>query len=64
MTILFKFRRDRHYGIKRDPGSLDQRVGEQGLSDESESKVKSQPSDSWREIDVQEAFQGTKLHGS
>jgi hypothetical protein len=45
VTVPFEFRRDRHCGIKRDPRSLDRRVGEQGLSDESEAKVKSQPSD-------------------
>jgi hypothetical protein len=30
VTVSFKFRSDHHCGIKRDPGSLDQRVGEQG----------------------------------
>jgi hypothetical protein len=45
VTILFEFGSDRHCGIKRDPGSLDRRAGEQGSSDESEAKVKSQPSD-------------------
>jgi hypothetical protein len=34
MTVPFEFRSDRHCGIKRDPGSLDQRAGEQGSSDE------------------------------
>jgi hypothetical protein len=45
VTVPFEFRSDRHCGIKRDPGSLDHRVGEQGSSDESEEKVKSTPSD-------------------
>jgi hypothetical protein len=45
VTIPFEFGSDHHCGIKRDPGSLDQRVGEQGSSDEGEEKVKSQPSD-------------------
>ena len=40
MTVLFEFGSDRHCGIKRDPGSLDQREGEQGSSDEGEGKVK------------------------
>jgi hypothetical protein len=39
VTIPFKFGSDRHCGIKRDPGSLDQRVGEQGSFDEGEAKV-------------------------
>jgi hypothetical protein len=43
MTIPFKFRSDRHCGIKRDLGSLDRRAGEQGSSDEIEAKVKSPP---------------------
>jgi hypothetical protein len=50
MTIVFKFRSDRHFGIKRDLGSLDWKTGEQRLSDESEAKVKSQLSD-WLERD-------------
>jgi hypothetical protein len=45
VTVPFEFRSDRHCGIKRDPGSLDRRAGEQGSSDEGEEKVKSQPSD-------------------
>jgi hypothetical protein len=42
MTILFEFGSDLHCGIKRDPRSLDQRVGEKGSFDEREAKVKSQ----------------------
>jgi len=42
MTIPFEFGSNDHSGIKRDLGSLDQRAGEQGLSDEGEAKVKSQ----------------------
>jgi hypothetical protein len=34
VTIPFKFGSDLHYGIKRDLGSLDQRVGEQGSPNE------------------------------
>jgi hypothetical protein len=45
MIVPFEFGSDHHCGIKRDLGSLDWRVGEQGLSDESEEKVKSKPSD-------------------
>jgi hypothetical protein len=44
VTVLFEFRSDRHCGIKRYSGSLDRRGGEQWSSDESEEKVKSQPS--------------------
>jgi hypothetical protein len=45
MIVPFKFGSDRHYGIKRDLGLLDWRSGEQGISNEDEAKVNSQPSD-------------------
>jgi hypothetical protein len=32
VTVPFEFGSDRHCGIKRDPGSLDRRAGEQGSS--------------------------------
>jgi hypothetical protein len=38
VTVPFEFGSDRHCGIKRDLGLLDQRVGEQGPSDEGEEK--------------------------
>jgi hypothetical protein len=40
MTIPFEFKRDRHYRIKRDLGSLDRRTSEQGSSDGKEERTK------------------------
>jgi hypothetical protein len=53
VTIPFEFRKDFHCGIKKDLGSLDWRVGEQGSFDEREVKVKSQPLDPIGERDRQ-----------
>jgi hypothetical protein len=45
VTVFFEFGSDRHCVIRRDLGSLDQRAGEKGSSNESEAKVNSQPLD-------------------
>jgi hypothetical protein len=50
MTIPIEFKRDYHYRIKRDAGSLDQRTCEQGSFDEKEERVKVTTTRShWRE---------------
>jgi hypothetical protein len=40
VTVPFEFGSDHHCRIRRDPGSLDQRIGEQGSFDEKKARAK------------------------
>jgi hypothetical protein len=62
ITIPVEFRIYRHCRIRRDPGYLDQWIGEQGSSDEKESRLRSQPSDPIRERDQRsESIAGNRV---